>query len=85
MNERNTFENLANKCVSEHVSVAKNPNTPTLMLEKLSEDNDWLIRIFVAANPNTPISTLEKLCNDVCVGVVYEARKNIKSRITESP
>ena len=44
--------------------VAKNPNTPISLLEKLSDDEYEWVRDEVAENPNTPIHLLEKLSDD---------------------
>ncbi len=45
-------------------AVAKNPHTPSEILEKLSLDAINLVRALVATNPNTPVSTLHRLFND---------------------
>ncbi|HIO70466.1 MAG TPA: hypothetical protein EYG60_00880 [Campylobacterales bacterium] len=45
-------------------AVAKNPHTPTEILEELSKDKINLVRALVATNPNTPKSVLETLFND---------------------
>ena len=34
--------------------VAENPNTPTHLLENLSNDEYYSVMWYVAANPNTP-------------------------------
>ena len=44
--------------------VARNPNTPTAVLEKLALDEEQYIRGKVASNPNTPAVVLEKLALD---------------------
>ena len=41
-----------------NLDLARDPNTLTTTLEKLAEDNDFLIRYEVAQNPNTPVITL---------------------------
>ena len=46
------------------IYTALNPNTPVDILEKLSADEDSLIRYGVAGNPNTPVDILEKLSAD---------------------
>jgi len=54
---------------------ARNPNTPPEALERLANDNNWLVRREVAWNPITPAETLERLANDedywVRVGVAF--------------
>lgn len=45
-------------------SVAKNPNTPKEVLEKLADDKSEVVRYAVAKNPSTPKEVLEKLTND---------------------
>jgi prophage antirepressor-like protein len=44
--------------------LAKNTNTPTEILIKLSKDEYWFVREDVAKNTNTPIETLIELSND---------------------
>ena len=44
-------------------SIAKNPNTPPRILEKLSKPIGETIRSSVARNPSTPAETLENLSN----------------------
>ena len=44
--------------------IATNKNTPPLYLEKLAEDESWIVRNSVAANSNTPEKLLEKLAKD---------------------
>lgn len=45
-------------------AVAKNPHTPSDILELLSKDSVNLVRALVATNPNTPSETLSKLFHD---------------------
>jgi len=45
-------------------AVAKNPHTPTEILEKLSSDPINLVRALVATNINTPSKTLDKFFSD---------------------
>lgn len=45
-------------------AVAKNPHTPTEILEKLAEDKINLVRALVATNPNTSPKILEKFFSD---------------------
>ena len=45
------------------IELAKTTKDITI-LEKLSDDEDWLVRLAVAKNPSTPISILEKLSDD---------------------
>ncbi len=45
-------------------AVAKNPHTPSYILEKLSKDDVNLVRALVATNPNTPPSILQNLFSD---------------------
>ena len=45
------------------IKLAKTTKDITI-LEKLSDDEDWLVRLAVAKNPSTPISILEKLSDD---------------------
>ncbi len=45
-------------------AVAKNPHTPTEILEKLSKDKINLVRALCATNPNTPKNILAKLFSD---------------------
>jgi hypothetical protein len=44
--------------------IAKNKNTSSATLHKLSYDNDYWTRRKVAANPNTSIETLDRLSSD---------------------
>ena len=45
-------------------AVAKNPHTPSHVLQKLAQDSVNLVRALAATNPNTPVSTLQKLFAD---------------------
>lgn len=45
-------------------AVAKNPHTPSEILEKLSQDEINLVRALVATNPNTSAEVLRKLFED---------------------
>lgn len=45
-------------------AVAKNPHTPTEILELLANDEINLVRALVATNPSTPPSVLEKFFSD---------------------
>ena len=47
---------------AEHV--ARNPNAPADLLEKLAEDESLYVRAAVARNPNAPVYLLEKLADD---------------------
>jgi hypothetical protein len=44
--------------------LATNPNTPSEILERLANDNNWCVRSGVVRNPNTPPETLERMAND---------------------
>ena len=44
--------------------VSENSNTPSSVLEKLADDDDYSVRYGVAQNKNTPVSVLKKLAND---------------------
>ena len=46
-----------------NIDLALNTTTPET-LERLSNDEDWKVRLEVANNPNTPTETLERLAND---------------------
>ncbi len=52
--------------ISDHVRyfIAGNPNTPIYILEFLSNDKEWLVRIRVAENQSAPIHVLDKLSED---------------------
>ena len=54
--------------------VARNPNTPPEILDKLACDKDGLVRRAVASNPNTLPDKLELLAND---NSVYLLRKSV--------
>jgi len=45
-------------------AVAKNPHTPSSLLELLGTDEINLVRALVATNPDTPSTTLRELFND---------------------
>ena len=45
-------------------AVAKNPHTPSEILEKLAKDEVNLVRALVATNPNTPVECLYELFED---------------------
>jgi hypothetical protein len=45
-------------------AVAKNPNTPLDVLEKLSKDTAWGVRCNTAAHPNVSLRILSKLLED---------------------
>lgn len=45
-------------------AVAKNPHTPSDVLERLAKDEVNLVRALVATNPGTPSPVLEKLFSD---------------------
>ncbi|BBG64725.1 leucine rich repeat variant [Hydrogenimonas sp.] len=45
-------------------AVAKNPHTPSHILQKLAEDKINLVRALAATNPNTPSDVLQRLFND---------------------
>lgn len=45
-------------------AVAKNPHTPTEVLELLANDDINLVRALVATNPSTPAQVLEKFFSD---------------------
>ncbi len=53
--------------ITKRVSIAKNPNTLTITLEKFTsykdwtKDKYWIVRQAVAANPNTPANLLMEL------------------------
>ena len=44
--------------------VAKNPNTPATILEKLFTDKDRYVPIQVAKNHNTPVTLLVKIATN---------------------
>ena len=56
--------------------MASNPNTPDYILEKLSDDEYWVVRNAVANNPNTPDYILEKLSNDSDTEIRLSVAKN---------
>lgn len=47
------------------LSLADNPETPTLVLDGLSESEDYLVRWMVAAHENTSTEALDKLSREV--------------------
>lgn len=57
-------------------AVAKNPHTPTEILEKLAKDGVNLVRALVATNPNTPQNVLKDL---------FEDEKIVKDGISGNP
>ena len=71
----------AAKDADRHVrsAVAKNPNTPTSVLEHLAKDEDRHVRSEVAKNPNTPTSVLELLAKDEDSSVRCEVAENPKT------
>lgn len=50
---------------TDHFSLARNPNCPARLLEKLAnDDKTWGARWGLAGNPNCPVHLLEKLVDD---------------------
>jgi hypothetical protein len=45
--------------------LARNLRTPSGILSKLAESEEWFVRSVIAGNPSTPAETLTKLSNDV--------------------
>ena len=45
-------------------AVAKNLNTPSDVLEKMSKDKSFIVKAIVAENPNTPPETLDRLSEE---------------------
>ena len=54
--------------------VVQNPNTPTVVLAKLADDENEFVRFYVAESQNTSTETLEKLANDEIEDVRYAAK-----------
>ena len=44
--------------------LAKNPNLPPQLLERLAMDEDYIVRAYIAKNDKTPDNILEKLYHD---------------------
>lgn len=44
--------------------VARHPQTPPSLLERLTTDDDWRVRIAAAGNPSLPVAWLETLAQD---------------------
>ena len=57
-------------------AVAKNPHTPTEILEKLAKDEVNLVRALVATNPNTPTE---------CLYSFFEDEKIVRDGISGNP
>ncbi len=57
-------------------AVAKNPHTPTEILERLAKDEVNLVRALVATNPNTPIE---------CLYSFFEDEKIVRDGISGNP
>jgi len=57
--------------------LANNSNTSAEVLEKLSQHDEYVVRLMVARNTNTPVNILVDLAYDRCAGVrVYVASNN---------
>ena len=56
--------------------IARNPNCPVEVLEKLSDDSDWWVNFFVATSINCPVHILEKLSNAYYWNVRYAVVNN---------
>ena len=63
----------------EKIKLLKNNASPEL-LEKLSEDEDELVRYEVAENPRTPVDILRKLALDEDEHVSKAAEKQLRKR-----
>lgn len=61
-NELARLANDKNYLVRGHV--ARNQNTPIVVLEQLANDEDEWVRAEVAENQNTPVAILQQLAND---------------------
>ena len=57
-------------------NVARNPNTPVTVLEKLSRDRDPSVRAAASVNPHTPVVVLERLVKDEDPSVRAAAARN---------
>ncbi|MRI59126.1 MAG: hypothetical protein C6H99_06450 [Epsilonproteobacteria bacterium] len=57
-------------------AVAKNPHTPTEILEKLAKDEVNLVRALVATNPNTPTE---------CLYAFFDDEKIVRDGISGNP
>jgi len=58
------LESLSEKRPGVRVMIALNHNTPVVVLERLAEDKESLVRTWVSANPNVTKDILIKLKND---------------------
>ncbi|MGA2916090.1 MAG: hypothetical protein ABSE89_08715 [Sedimentisphaerales bacterium] len=58
------LEPLSEKREGERIFIATNPNTPIIVLERLSEDKNYMVRLDVCENPNVTREILIKLRND---------------------
>jgi|TARA_R110001592_G_C12797954_1_gene716651 hypothetical protein len=63
--------------VSQKVNEAKDPETPSHILEHLSNDTNWRVRSGVALNPNAPPEVLAKLA--------HSKQRNIRFRVAHNP
>ena len=60
------------------IMVAKNPNCPINLINKLSYDDDPLVRLSIAERVNNSAETLQKLLNDPNYLVAWQAREAIE-------
>lgn len=59
-----SFEALAQGSAYVRALVAKHPQTPRPLLERLIADDDWQVRVAAASNPRIPKPWLEPLARD---------------------
>ena len=66
--------------------VARNPNCPIEVLDRLSKDKYWYVREKVAKNPNCPIDLLVQVMGDEDEDVRELAARSLRScKVTVSP
>jgi len=63
--------------VDEKIFLALDPKTSIAVLEKLSKDENWLIRWAIADNPNCSVSILEELSKDKRWGIRWCVSRNL--------
>ena len=65
----------------EHIELARKSQDREV-LDRLSRDEDWLVRKGVALNPGTPGDILDRLSQDEHYGVRYRVAENPNTSIT---
>jgi hypothetical protein len=62
--EINDYESRLAGSKRDRWELAVDPNTPVDILTRLSQDEDWVIRMQIVSNPNIPAEALSHLSQD---------------------